>query len=239
VLIDRIYGSISRANYNPDDQSKRIILTSLYKDVRMINHIMIERFRSLGFPIISVHSHDTVTGRYGDTDAANAYSASRFPEHNLQLFIGCPVICLRAFNRQLNNGDRGIIQSITLFRLGIQMITGKCAGSIVHLPRTRFTPATNSMKMEMTRLQFGVAVAFAMTVSKSQSCGFKHVGIWLNDHLFAHGQLYLALSRIQVHMDGVYTLLFASRDNIMSDERGIFARNLVYNEVLHAYGINN
>jgi hypothetical protein len=236
-LIDRIYGSFNSAN--SEDLSKRIILTSLYKDVRLINHIMIERFRSLRVPIISVQSHDTVTGKYGDIEDANAYSASRFPEHNLQLFIGCPVICLRAFNRQLNNGDRGIIESISLYRLGIKMITGKCAGSIVHLPRTRFTPATKSMKIEMTRLQFGVAVAFAMTVSKSQSCGFKHVGIWLNDHLFAHGQLYLALSRIQVQMDGEYTLLFASRDNIMIDERGIYARNLVYNEVLHAYGIKN
>ena len=95
------------------------------------------------------------------------------------------------------------------------------------------------MKMEMTRLQFGVAVAFAMTVSKSQSCGFKHVGIWLNDHLFAHGQLYLALSRIQVQIDGEYTLLFASRDNIMQDARGVYAKNLVYTEVLHAYGIQS
>jgi len=240
TLIDQIYGSIDidEVCNNAEFLSNRIILTPLYKDVRLINHIMLEKFQSIGVHMHVVKSHDTVTGRYGDVDAANAYSASRFPEHELKLFVGCPIMCLRAFNRQLNNGDRGIVQSISMYRLGIHMITGSCAGSIVHLPRTRFTPATASMKMEMTRLQFGVAVAFAITVSKSQSCGFQHVGIWLNDHLFAHGQLYLALSRIHVTSDGTYTLLFASRDNIMQDDRGVFARNIVYSELLQAYNIN-
>jgi hypothetical protein len=241
TLLDRIYGSINCDvdSYNDAYLTERIILTSLYKDVRLINHIMIERFRNIGVHVQSVKSQDSVTGRYGDIESANTYSASRFPEHDLKLFIGCPIICLRGFNRQLNNGDRGIVQSISLYRLGIHMITGSCAGRIVHLPRTKFTPASGSMKMEMSRLQFGVAVAFAITVSKSQSCGFKHVGIWLNDHLFAHGQLYLALSRINVSANGEFTLLFASRNNVMKDERGVFARNLVYEEVLQAYHINH
>lgn len=159
TLIDRIYGSISS---NVDSCSnnyltERIILTSLYKDVRLINHIMIEKFHNLGVQIHSVKSEDSVTGRYGDIESANHYSASRFPEHDLKLFEGCPIICLRAYNRQLNNGDRGIVQSISLYRLGILMLTGLSAGKIVHLPRTKFTPASGSMKIEMGRLQFGVA----------------------------------------------------------------------------------
>ena len=240
ALIDRIYGTITGAasSYDAEFFSNRIILTSLYQDVRLINLIMHNRIQDLGIRVYSVRSHDTVTGLHGDVDMANMYSASRFPEHELKLFIGCPVMCLRPLNRQVNNGDRGIVRFISAYRLGLFMLTGASKGSIVHLPRMRFTPASACMKMDMTRLQFGVAVAFAITVSKSQSCGFQHVGIWLNDHLFAHGQLYLALSRVRVDIDGIYTLLFASHNNIMKTERGVFARNIVYKELIEAYHIN-
>lgn len=241
ALIDRIYGSITNAteSYDAEFFGNRVILTSLYQDVRLINLIMHQRIQDLGIPVYSVKSHDTVNGPHGDVDMANMYSASRFPEHDLKLFIGCPVMCLRALNRQLNNGDRGIVRSISAYRLGLFMLTGSSKGSIVHLPRMRFTPNAACMRMEMTRLQFGVAVAFAITVSKSQSCGFQHVGVWLNDHLFAHGQLYLALSRVRVGRDGLYTLLFASHNNIMRGDRGVFARNIVYEELIDAYHINS
>jgi hypothetical protein len=91
------------------------------------------------------------------------------------------------------------------------------------------------MRLEMQRLQFGVVVSFGITVSKSQSCGFKRVGIWIGDHFFAHGHLYLAMSRLQVSDDGDYSLLFASRNNMMSDHRGVYAKNIVYDAVLSAY----
>jgi ATP-dependent DNA helicase PIF1 len=108
-------------------------------------------------------------------------------------------------------------------------------GRIVQLPRMIYKPSKDSMRLEMHRLQFGIVVSFGITVSKSQSCGFKNVGIWLNDHLFAHGHLYLALSRLQISSEGDYSLFFASRKDIMKDFRGVFAKNIVYKEVLSAY----
>ena len=71
--------------------------------------------------------------------------------------------------------------------------------------------------------------------TRQKSCGFNNVGIWLSDHLFAHGHLYLALSRLHVKEDGVFNLLFASRNNFMLDARGVFAMNTVYDDVLAAY----
>ncbi len=40
--------------------------------------------------------------------------------------------------------------------------------------------------------------AFAMTINKSQGQTFKHIGIFLRDSVFSHGQLYVALSRARV-----------------------------------------
>jgi len=240
ALLDRIYGHEDSGQLiiEPQFFADRVILTPLYKDVRLINSKMQRRYEQLGHVVHMVNSHDSVTGKFGDVEDANTYSASLFPEHCLQLFIGCPVMCLRKYNNQLANGDRAVVQSISTYRLGLRVLTGQSIGKLVHLPRMLFTPSNVSMKIQMNRLQFGVVVAFGITVSKSQSCGFNNVGVWLNDHLFAHGHLYLALSRLIVKHDGVFQLLFASRCNFMLDGRGVFAMNTVYDDVLAAYKSN-
>ena len=38
-------------------------------------------------------------------------------------------------------------------------------------------------------------LAFAMTINKSQGQSVKHVGLFLKQPIFSHGQLYVALSR--------------------------------------------
>ena len=35
-----------------------------------------------------------------------------------------------------------------------------------------------------------------MTINKSQGQTLKNIGVWLNDYCFAHGPLYVAVSRV-------------------------------------------
>jgi ATP-dependent DNA helicase PIF1 len=48
----------------------------------------------------------------------------------------------------------------------------------------------------LSRLQFPVKLAFAMTINKSQGQTFSQVGICLLQRVFTHGQLYVAISRV-------------------------------------------
>ncbi|KAG5524474.1 hypothetical protein RHGRI_031215 [Rhododendron griersonianum] len=75
----------------------------------------------------------------------------------------------------------------------------------------------------MTRSQFPVRLAYALTINKSQGLSVKFVGVDLRTPVFSHGQLYVALSRC-TSFDCVSVLL----PNNELDS----TTNIVYPEVL-------
>ena len=76
--------------------------------------------------------------------------------------------------------------------------------------------------IEITRVQFPIRSAFAMTINKSQGSTLKKVGIFLHDPVFTHGQLYVALSRVS----NIEDLIIATDSETEGD-----TRNVVYKEV--------
>ena len=45
-----------------------------------------------------------------------------------------------------------------------------------------------------------------MTINKAQGATLTRVGIFLNDPVFSHGQLYVALSRVANMNSGIFSL---------------------------------
>ena len=82
--------------------------------------------------------------------------------------------------------------------LVVEIIGGKHHGELAFIHRITLIPSATEragFKFQLRRRQFPVRLAFAMTINKAQGQSVRHVGLDLRDPVFAHGQLYVALSR--------------------------------------------
>ncbi|KAM0026777.1 putative DNA helicase [Helianthus debilis subsp. tardiflorus] len=82
---------------------------------------------------------------------------------------------------------------------------------------------------KLKRKQFLVRLSFSMTINKAQGQTIPHVGVYLPEPVFSHGQLYVALSRCTTRQN---TKVLVHPTN-SHNKNGVFTSNVVYKEVLH------
>ena len=127
----------------------------------------------------------------------------------------------------LCNGTRLIFQRIHRNHLlECKIVGGEHRNRTVLIPRITLRPKDREFPFEWSRRQFPVRVAFAMTINKSQGQTLQNVGVWLNDPCFAHGQLYVCMSRV----GSPQNLKFAIRQ--VDSYAGHLTSNVVFKEVL-------
>ena len=84
----------------------------------------------------------------------------------------------------------------------------------------------------MKRRQLPVILAFAMTINKSQGQSFNHVGVYLPEPVFAHGQLYVALTRGRYHENLKVLVKNTDHQGDLLKNSIILTRNIVIKEIL-------
>jgi ATP-dependent exoDNAse (exonuclease V) alpha subunit len=81
-----------------------------------------------------------------------------------------------------------------------------------------------TFSFEIQRHQFPVKLAMALTVHKAQGQTFDQIGMLQKTEMFAHGQLYVAVSRVKC-WENIKIQVQSNRLNNM-------IKNIVYQEIL-------
>ncbi|XP_048441363.1 uncharacterized protein LOC125477912 [Pyrus x bretschneideri] len=210
---------------------ERAIITPKNKDADKINKMIIDKFPGIEHILYSFDSvEDDVRNLY-QQEFLNSISPGGMPPHQLTLKKGAPIMLLRNIDPKMGlcNGTRLACHGAYNNLIDAEILSGQFAGTRVFLPRISLkTTESAGLPFEMMRKQFPVKLSFALTINKSQGQTIPNVGIYLPDHVFSHGQLYVALSR---GVSASTTKVLVKKGELHGNE-GVFTRNVVYKDIL-------
>lgn len=122
------------------------------------------------------------------------------PPSNLQLKIGAKYMCIRNLDqkRGIVNGTMMVLLSVNRKFLQFRLLSGKNAHSCEIITRAVFTitPEASGLPFTIIRRQYPVIPAYCLSVHKAQGQSIVKLGVIFESDPFAHGQLYVALSRV-------------------------------------------
>ncbi|THH13908.1 hypothetical protein EW146_g6362 [Bondarzewia mesenterica] len=224
-LINALYPEIA-GGPKPDHYFlDHTILSSKNDTVDDINHSILAQFPGEESIVIGIDKMIGVMQAY-PMEYLNSINVSGLPLAHLKIKYGCPLmlLCNLSPSSGLCNGTRMILLDIKSRVLQCRILGGRHAGKVVFILRITIEPSAEDLPISLSRRQFPVHLAFAMTINKAQGQSVKHVSIDLHILIFSHGQLYVALSRCT---SGVrIKVLFPEGSD---DTR---TKNIVYTEVL-------
>ncbi|KAK4509476.1 uncharacterized protein ATC70_007828 [Mucor velutinosus] len=232
-LLAAVFPNISNSSTIDQYFAKRVILTPKNQDVSVINNLLLDNLPGRKF---TYYSYDQVCDpqfrMQVPLELLNSIESGSLPPHELVLRVGSPIMILRNLDPSagLCNGTRLIVKSLGVRIIEATIATGPKAGDVVYTPRTKFiTEANGRIPFDFSRTQFPVRLAFAMTINKSQSQTLSNVGLYLFFHVFSHGQLYVAMSRVS--KPSSIRIMVDPDISVLENLPGHFTHNIVNSEV--------
>ena len=217
----------------PSQLSLRGILAPLNKDVWALNKQILELLNGSKREYLS---YDEEIDEVGETvydlpdDVLHEFTRRGLPLHKLELKKNCVVMCLRNLSRNVCNGTKLSVKKLHENIIDCEILTGPGKGLDISIPRITLKSDAKDEAIIIKRRQFPLALAYAMTIDKSQGQSLEHVGLILNSQCFSHGQLYTALSRPTISENLIVYLPLMSEP----EEVNRFCENVVWKEVFQS-----
>jgi len=185
---------------------------------------LVETFVVVGEPG-TVPMLDPVAGM---RDARVSPKEKGVPPHCLQLKPGDICLVMRNLSKRfgLATNSRVLILSISKYCIRVQTVGP--SPKISTIPRIRFRfKIPGGASFEVTRTQFPLRLAYCMTYNKAQGQTLQCVLLDITSPPFAHGHLYVALSRV-THYANIKVFC---NENFICDDAPLLS-NIVYPELL-------
>jgi hypothetical protein len=176
--------------------------------------------------VIQEHGADPEDDMPVTPEFLRSINSSSLPPGELRLKVGCPLILLRNLSpsQGLCNGTRMVLTHARERVLEVRILGGDHDSKTAFIPRISLLPTSSTdYAFKFCHRQFPVRLAFALSINKAQGQSVKYVGLDVRVPVFAHGQLYVALSRA------------TSRSRVkilLPDPTDPFTMNVVHPEVL-------
>ena len=167
----------------------RVILCPTNEESLKMNEMILDKLPGEARIYLSadeVVTDDDLERTQYPTEFLNSITPSGMPPHRLLLKIGAVVILLRNLNinEGLCNGTRLLIRSMHNNSISATVLTGSYATHSVLIPRVVLSPSSTELPFTLSRRQYPLRLAYAMTINKAQVQTFSKVGVYLERPCF-------------------------------------------------------
>jgi len=198
-LEDKVFGDIHLHYLNSDYLRDRAIMSCTNDVIQMCNQQLVSRLPGEHITCESTYRfvNDNDNLRH-DTGSLACINPSGLPPHVLHLKVGTCIILIRNLNIKEGhcNGTRYIILELTNRCIHARKLNATGDGNDdIFIPRIPLRSNESDYPVPFIRMQFPVLVAYYLTISRAQGQTFKKAGMYLPENVFAHGHMYVGLSR--------------------------------------------